>query len=345
VNLTRTRVALLACGVTLLLAAAPGASAKPGYLVLPGYYSVELNLKGSHGYRINIGKVGRRYVYLLASGERSVVAYTAPSLAPRGSEIKAKFPGLGRVSVRFRPQGPPRNSRAPVFPRCKGGKTVRQFGYFVGTIRFRGERGYTSARATRPKGVIETHEKEVCRGSMFDESPEPVADRTELHAISISGCRGAAFSASQHGDPVNLTFFDGTIAERRRGMTITRSIFVTGKASDITIGDTRPFPLSATITPPPPFSGSAEYQRTPGGDRTWTGSLTVPFPGLGRVSLAGPSFSALLCQHSGCHGPSVDGHSLPLTAHNPRSSLLSPAQLSCRFCKGRPYKSDTLAIE
>ena len=39
-------------------------------------------------------------------------------------------------------------------------------------------------------------------------------------------------------------------------------------------------------------------------------SLTVPFPGLGRVALTGPEFSARFCQHSGCTGNSIDGHRL-----------------------------------
>jgi hypothetical protein len=68
VNLRRTWTILLACGIPLLLAGAPGASAKPGYFLFRGGHTFELNLKGSNGYRISIDKQGR-YVYLLASGK------------------------------------------------------------------------------------------------------------------------------------------------------------------------------------------------------------------------------------------------------------------------------------
>lgn len=311
-NLRRTWTILLACSVVALLITAPSASAKPGYFVMAGYHSVELDLKSSHGYRIHIEKRGRRSIYLLASTERSTVAYVAPSLAPKGSEIKARLPGVGRVSMRFRPQGPPQEEKPPSFPGCKGGARVEQPGYFVGTIRFRGERGYTSVRSKRARGVIKTVAKEVCK--RFDEDPEPISDRIELNAFSRSDLRAVGFSASGSTDPelTSSTVFSAGVAERRRGMEIYRGTFATGKRRDLVLGDIRPFPLSATVTPPPPFQGSAEFQRDAEGNSTWTGSLTVPFPGLGPVALTGPDFTARLCQQSGCTGSSVDGHSLPL---------------------------------
>jgi hypothetical protein len=303
-----------------LLTFAPGASAKPGYAVVPGYNSMALSLKGSHGYRIYVERRGRQ-VFLLAGGTRSTVAYVPHSRAQKSNEIEARFPGVGRISVWFRPQGPSRSSQPPSFPGCKSGEIVKQRGYFVGTIRFRGERGYTTAYAKRARGAIETVGKEVCKRSAFDDSDsEPESDRTEFSAYSKSGGRTVAFSASSVSvsDQTLLTAFSGFIGERRRGMKIFRSTFVSGERAGIVPGDTRPFPLSATITPPAPFQGSAEFQRTPEGDSTWTGSLTVPLPGLGRVSLAGPDFTARLCQRSGCTGNTIDGHSLPWIARNPR---------------------------
>jgi hypothetical protein len=304
-----TLAALLACASALSLAT-PAASAKPGYFVFPGYRSMEVNLAGNNGYRISIDKSPRGYVSLSVSKEPNVIVYSARSLAPEKDRIKARFPGLGRVSVQFRPQGPPRKSSPFPFPECRGGEILRQHGHFVGTIRFRGERGYTSVRASRVKGVIETATKEVCKRSPSDNDPEP-AERTELWTHSRSGGRAVGFSAYMLGDPIDLTSFDAMVAERRRGVGIFRWTVVTGARGDLLTGDTRPYPLTATITPPAPFSGSAQYERTPGGDRTWTGSLAVTLPGLGRVRLAGPRFSPRLCQGSGCSGNSIDGHSLP----------------------------------
>jgi hypothetical protein len=312
-NLRRTWMLVLVLAAALF-AVTSTAGAKPGYFVFGGYHSIEFSLEGSNGYRIYVEKRGRQIV-LLAAGKQSVAVYSPHAQVPEGSGIKARFPGVGRVSVRFHPQGPPRRSSSEPFPRCRGGELVKQRGHFVGTIRFRGEQGYTSARASRVKGAIETATKEICKRSPGeDDDSEPLADRTELWVKSESGNEGVSFNASMHGDPLDLTLFGASAVERRRGMTIFRHTSAESKMGDLVIGDTRPYPLSATVTPPAPFSGSAEYKRTPDGERTWTGSLSVSLPGLGRVPLTGPDFDPRLCQLSGCSGSSIDGHSLPLIA-------------------------------
>lgn len=305
--------ALLACVVAALLALAPGVSAKPGYVVLPGSHSVELNLQGSHGFRIGAGKAGRLF-YVQAADERSVATYLNRSPRQKGDGIKAKFPGFGRIAVRFEPQGQPQHE-PPFFPQCKGGKTVKQRGHFIGTIRFRGERGYTSVEATRAFGEVVTTTREICKRSIFDDGAEVEADRTELFAYSRSKERAVGFDASTLG-PLEApsTTFGATVVERRRGMTIYRGTFADGENGQLVAGDSRPYPLSATVSPPPPFHGSAEFQRTPEGDRTWTGTLSVDFPGLDRVALTGPHFDARFCQHSGCHGNTIDGLRLPFVA-------------------------------
>ena len=268
-NLRRTWTILLIFGNAPLLASAPGAIAKPGYFVFRGGHSIELDLKGSNGYGITITKQGR-YVYLLASEKDSVVVYVAPSLTPKRTELKARFPGVGRVSMRFQPQGPPHDDTPDPFPGCKGGDVLKQSGHFVGGIRFRGERGYTSARATRVRAVSETRTKEVCKRS--DGGSESERDRTELFAFSRSGKRVVAFDASQLviSDFTAWTTFGASVREQRQGMAILRSTFAEGKAQDIAPDDTRPYPLSGTVTPPAPFQGSGEFQRDAEGNGTWT---------------------------------------------------------------------------
>ncbi|HEX6602047.1 MAG TPA: hypothetical protein VF030_05345, partial [Solirubrobacterales bacterium] len=51
---------------------------------------------------------------------------------------------------------------------------------------------------------------------------------------------------------------------------------------------------SASLTPPPPFHGTARYQAFPDGSNTWSGNLSVNFPGAPRFPLTGPSFETLL---------------------------------------------------
>jgi hypothetical protein len=319
VILRRTKAVLLA--VAALLAFAPSASAKPGYVVIPGRHSVELNLKGSHGFRIDAGKSGR-FVYFQAANARSVATYLDRSPDQKGSGIKARFPGIGRISARFHPKGSP-HREPPFFSQCRGGETVKQPGLFVGTIEFRGERGYTSVSATRASGEISTTEREICKRSVFDDGPDLKVDRTELWAYSRSRGRQVGFGASMWGSPDSpLTTFGASVVERRRAIAIFRLTFASGEESQLTAGDSRPHPLSATVTPPAPFHGSAEFERTAEGDRSWTGSLSVHFPGLDPIALTGPSFVARFCQHSGCHGNTVDGLRLPLMARGLASKLI-----------------------
>lgn len=310
--LRRTKAVLLTCVAAVLLAA-PGASAKPGYVVLPGHHSVELGLRGSHGFRIGAAKFGRLF-YFQVGDERSVATYLNRSPRQKGDGIEAKFPGIGRISVRFQPKGPPQHE-PPFFPQCEGGKITKQPGVFVGTIRFHGERGYTSVEATRASGEVVTSEKEICKRSIFDDGPDVETDRTELWAYSRAKGQSAGFNASIWGPSDSpVTSFGASVVERRLGMTIFRITFVSGVESQLIAGDSRPHPLSAIVTPPTPFHGSAEFQRTAAGDSSWTGSLSVHFPGIGEVALTGSSFVARFCQHSGCHGSSVDGLKLPLIA-------------------------------
>lgn len=312
-TLRRTKAVLFACAVAALPAFASSASAKPGYVVSSGSHSVELDLKGSNGFRIGAAKYSR-VVYFQAANGRSVASYVGRSLEPEGNGIKAKFPGIGHISVRFQPQGAPQRESS-VFPGCSGGETVRQRGRFVGTIEFRGERGYTSASRTSAPGEVATTEREICKRSIFDESSDPDVDRTELFAYSRSKGRAIGFDASITGPSWSpTTIFGASIVERRQGVSIFRHTFVSRDGSQLIAGDSRPYPLSATVTPPAPFHGSAEFQRTPEGDRSWTGSLSAYFPGLDLVPLTGPDFDARFCQHSGCHGNSIDGLRLPFTS-------------------------------
>jgi hypothetical protein len=327
-RLRHPRTLLLLCSVVVLLVAAPGAGAKPGYFVSQGYRSLGLQLQGSHGYRVTIVRLGRQVYHLLTGRQRSTVSYVTRSLGSRRSEIETRLPGLGRVSVRFRPQGPPERSNEP-YPGCTGGKTVKQPGYFVGTIRFRGERGYTSVEAKRAEGTIETVGKAVCKRSALDEDDEPGGNepgrtRVELFAFSRSKGRSIAFRATTAGRPASRPFarFSASASERRRGMKILRSTFAFGGSSEIVLGDTRPFPLSATVTPTGAFQGLARFRRDVEGGSTWTGSLSVPLPGLGHVRLSGPDFAARVCRYSGCTRPFVDGHRLPYRKRS--SSTLEP---------------------
>ena len=52
----------------------------------------------------------------------------------------------------------------------------------------------------------------------------------------------------------------------------------------------------ATVSPPPPFHGSAELRRGPRNAKSWSGSLAVSFLGAPHVPLAEAPFGAWLSQ-------------------------------------------------
>jgi hypothetical protein len=156
---------VVACAVLALLTAPALANAKSGYVVFPGYHEVELNLKGSHGYSIQVTKTNR-FIEMFVDRDPDNAVYLIRHRQAKDDGIKAELPGVGRVSVEFHPVGPP-HKKGGFFPPCRGGKTIKQPGYFQGTIRIRGERGYTSAHTDRASGEVVTVTKEICKRSIF----------------------------------------------------------------------------------------------------------------------------------------------------------------------------------
>ena len=114
------------------------ASAKARLFTVPPSRAGHLSVKGSNGYGITIDR-SPGGVILTAKRRGSSATYFAPGPGGNGDDIDAKFPGVGRVSVRFKPSGRPIKTEAI----CAGAKPIRQPGIFRGTIAFRGERGFT----------------------------------------------------------------------------------------------------------------------------------------------------------------------------------------------------------
>jgi hypothetical protein len=265
------------------------ATAKSGFFVIQPSRSTEFSLKGSGGYSISVfGNHGR--VSLTAQRGNASVTYKARGLAS-SRRIKARFGGLGRVSVRFHPTRP--SHLVPEPPgNCKGRGEVVQAGRFVGTIAFEGEQGYTTVHASGAMGKVTKAFKQTCISQGSEEGGPTV---TILNASSkSSGVFITAFKVVYRAHPR----FDGallgaSIVEfRPGGLSILRSISVTTSLDAFTVSGSGGEITSATIAPPRPFTGTAEYQRTKGSSGSWTGSLVGDFPGRGEVSLAGPEFSA-----------------------------------------------------
>lgn len=275
-----------------LLFAAPAAGSTSGYF---SPASASFSLRASNGYRISVERTrGRVSLYALHSG-KSFFASTAYAVRAKASSqrIDARFGRFGWVSVRLRTE---RMKKGKLEPQCKGKPETVRFGVFVGTIRFRGEGGYTSVVARHAKGRLSSGQKMKCvfpnlrpgSGSAAQES------RQVPPSLAVSQGRRRFFEAEVSGGKKRSVIFTAGSFERRGRMEIFRDAFAEALLPSFVFSSDL---SSATVQPPPPFKGEADFAQTPSGS-TWSGSLSVDFPGREGVRLAGPRFTARLVRDS-----------------------------------------------
>jgi hypothetical protein len=269
------------------------------------YCEAEFTLRGSNGYRITVSSDldVEPEVELTAERRGSTAQYTAPAKMT-GNTLRASFGRLGRIAVRFRPNGRERHVR--VRKKCMKDRppvVSSRLGSFEGTIRFRGERGYTEVSARHAPGGIgdplaNTRKKMTC------EFRESEAERQrELESVSLDGSPPhgrVAFTAFRlfgnllhriwAGKPTSRKgdryLFLVLTSERVGRISIFRYAASVGGSKDFLFDDAL---TTAEVTPPPPFAGRGSFHRNADGSTSWTGTLSVPLPGLGRVRLTGGS--------------------------------------------------------
>jgi hypothetical protein len=247
--------------------------------------SSSLTLRGSHGYRIKVEGSGR-VVELSAS--RSLTGATYSTRGRVTSEgITARFGNLGRIAVGFVPSGPLRVRKPPPF--CEGQPRTMQSGVFTGKIRFSGEEQFTQVEARRAKGLVSNRPRWKCDNPANHAHPHGNPSPPSA-ILSVSQPNGSIeFSAEAPRRGSGEAEFSAFAFQVRRRMAIFRVAF----AASSVPGESFAFddPLnSATIAPPPPFTGTATFQRITDFSTSWMGSLAVFLPGLGSVPLTGRDF-------------------------------------------------------
>jgi hypothetical protein len=286
-----------------LLVAPSQAGAKPGYFVFPKYHETALAVGGTHGFTISISR-SSGWVTLHASSDEGAAVYLVRPRRSSRNGIRARFPGVGRIAVRFHPSGPPVRTKAPFFPGCRGGGEIEQPGTFTGTIRFRGERDFTRVAARRARGLVQHSFREVCKGPTGHEKPDGFSGYL-LEALKRSPGRLVSFSATRFsifGELDDEVHFLANTAERRASMRIARIASVTAGTESFVVADPTARSTSASVAPPAPFGGTAEFRLAPDGRPELDGTLSVDLPGAPAVELAGPSFSPQLCIDRRCTG-------------------------------------------
>lgn len=278
---------LLPSPLTARLLAEHGAPVTPALRFRSGFV-----VEGSSNYKVGVRTFGGAVILEVwrgKKGERTSTAYVARGVATP-ERLQATFGQFGKVSMRFRES---RNRTWHGKRRdCRGAsRFVKRRGVFVGSLRFKGEGGYVSVRVHRAKGAV-VSEAEKCRKRR---QPPTLPDlsflffepETALLALSRDGVDSTAFIALEGR---RKTLFLVSDEESRGKLAIIR-VGVVRKRAPVHVNEAV---TSISLSPPAPFHGTAHYRAFPDGSTTWSGDLSINFPGAPRFPLTGPDYETLL---------------------------------------------------
>ncbi len=243
------------------------------------------------GYEVGVSTFGSAVfveVWRGRRGKRVATSYMARGIA-RPERLQATFGHFGKVKMRFRAS----RHRTWVGRRrtCRGAnRFIKKHGVFRGNLRFRGEHGYVTVRVHRARGaVVVPAPKCLGRrgrggGSGFFGFFEP---RAALLSVAREGIDASTLVVLESR---RNTQFVATTEETRGRLAIFR-IAVLRKPSRIRTDEAL---TTAKLSPPAPFHGTGRYRAYADGSNSWSGDLSVDFPGASRFPLTGPSWETFL---------------------------------------------------
>jgi hypothetical protein len=298
--MSRRALALAAILGGLLLIAGPAAAGSKHYVVKPGY-TTHVELRGTNGYRIDLYAGNRHWVTITARKGGIVTKYETRGARHGKYGAAAEFPGFGRVSFQFKANGHRHRSSQP--PWCEGPDDLTLEGRIVGRVRFDGEGKYTSVSVERAKAEVETWPRLRCRYL------EPGGRRQRRKWTATFGAFAETlpsieFTADRYQRRLRpasrQVVFNVFTGARKHGIWIFRSARVVADNSTFAVPDPRRAPENVILRPPPPFSGTGTFQRTPESVFTWEGDLSIQFPGIDPLPLTGERFAIDYCAQLGC---------------------------------------------
>lgn len=264
-------------------------------------FSAEFSLPESDGYAISVTGRPKSLKISLAGGQptRRHLVFSVYTFSGTASAkgIHADLGGFGAINMRFEPSGKVRTTRLPKAAEgCDGPrKVVRHLGTFVGTFRFEAE-DETTTESAEVAGSVGRPAEVICRFSTGESGkenhhhrnvppPSPYLGATTTH-------NGLGFAAAVMSPHRRRVSFVASSVEVTGGAAIRRWAAVAGSRSEFQFDDRL---TTATVSPPPPFSGSATFERAPKSlPPIWSGSLAVSFPGRPEVPLTGTNFTSVL---------------------------------------------------
>jgi hypothetical protein len=247
------------------------------------------------GYKFGVSTFGSAVIFEVWRGgeeQGTFTAYLARGVAAP-QRLQATFGHFGKVSMRFRE---PRNRPQSRKKVCRFGNLIlKRRGVFVGNLRFKGENGYLSVRLHRAKGAVVTPAGR-CK---FRRRSHPSTSFRELFSIFFHP-EGVLFAIARDGvDSTSLLALEG----KRKSYLLASDEETRGKHLAIirVASLLKQSPLQANtaltaarLSPPAPFHGTGRYSAGPDGTNTWSGNLSVNFPGAPRLPLTGPEFETFL---------------------------------------------------
>ncbi len=284
----------------LIPASAAAAADSNHYSVDPGY-TTHVELQGTNGYRVNLWANNRDQVTIKVRKAGIVTEYQTRGETRGRYGAVADFPGFGRVSFQFKANG--RHHRFSLPPWCEGPDGLALEGRILGRIRFDGEKKYTSVDVSRAKAEVETWPRLRCRYL----EPDGRTRRQQWTATfgafaeTLPSIEFTAKRYSRRLRPASRqVVFNVFTGAREHGIWIFRSARVVADNSTFAVPDPEKSPENVILRPPPPFSGTGIFQRTPESTFAWEGDLTIQFPGLDPLPLTGERFAIDYCAQLGC---------------------------------------------
>lgn len=320
--------AVLAIASAASAAAAPPIPPSFRHFEVPAAIDLRAHAEAGHGYELRLTADRTElpaqegdpastpsFVFLELAKPGAAAEYYSPRRQfGRDGSVEADWGAIGLVAARFVPV---RIHRSPV-RWCDGFFRV-ETGFLLGTVRFRGEHGYASLRASRIPATLTRRPKMECR------IPPSVKPQESHESATVGGSAGRhghrlGVSAALHQRLGTLTVYAYSAA-RRGGVYAVRSVSAVAPLTAL-VSDTAA--ETATLTAPSPFTGSATYRAFPGKEAgTWRGDLAVDFPGEPGVRLAGKRFLGAKLKPGEC-GPDESGTCMGLKLLPPIA--IKPAQ-------------------
>jgi hypothetical protein len=235
---------------------------------------------------------------------KGTLSQVATGYVTRGTvtptRIEGSFGRFGSVSLRFVPSGRTVKGSRHRCPRHA--RYTTRYGRFVGNVRFTGEHGYVAVRAHRAKGRVRTPRHLQCRyrgvriealrrRSARRREPPVVSDLVAEYRQPTDSTGLFAFQVQDPSVERALALLLALREETRERMAVVRYAMTFTDRSVLSRDDAL---TSATLHPPRPFRGKGVYSAAPDGTTTWSGSLSIAFPGAPRQPLTGPEFTSKL---------------------------------------------------